>query len=80
MSRTWFIDTSERVLASFAGAFVTVVVAAGTDYVNVSTWKAAAIAGGAAAFSAIKGAIAAARSGTISPASLAAEPSPTAAD
>lgn len=76
MSSTWLKDTVERVLASFAGAFLTVIVAAGTDYVDVSTWKAAALAGGAAAFSVLKAAVAAARPNTISPASLAAEPAP----
>lgn len=44
----------ERGTWTFAQAFLAVVVAAGTDYVNVATWKAAAIAGGAAVFSFLK--------------------------
>lgn len=76
MSSTWLKDTLERVISTFAQAFLAVLIAAGTDYVNVSTWKAAAVAGGAAVFSVLKSALAAARPNTISPASLAAEPAP----
>jgi hypothetical protein len=67
----WLKDTIERVLTTFAGAFLTVLVAAGTDYVDVSTWKAAAVAGGAAVFSVLKAAIASRTSNAVSPASLA---------
>lgn len=44
----------ERGIWTFAQAFFAVVAAAGTDYVNVATWKAAGIAGGAALISFIK--------------------------
>jgi hypothetical protein len=67
---SWLRDTAERVVASFFGAFLTVLAAAGTDYVNVSTWRAAAIAGGAAVFSVLKAAVASRRADTVSPASL----------
>lgn len=46
-------DIVLRALKTFVQAFLAVFIAAGTDYVNVSTLKAAAIAGGAAVFSAV---------------------------
>lgn len=48
----------ERALWTAGQTFLAVLVAAGTDYINVATWKAAAIAAGAAGLSALKTAIA----------------------
>ncbi|MGQ0668071.1 MAG: hypothetical protein ACT4PO_00085 [Actinomycetota bacterium] len=50
-------DIAERTLFTAAEAFLAVLVAAGTGYVNVSTLRAAAIAAGAAAIAAAKVAI-----------------------
>lgn len=47
----------ERALWTAAQAGLAVLVAAGTDYVNVATWKAAVIAAGAAGLSALKTAL-----------------------
>lgn len=44
----------ERGAWTFAQAFLAVLVASGTDYVNVATLQAAAIAGGAALISFLK--------------------------
>lgn len=44
----------ERALWTAGQTFLAVLVAAGTDYINVATWKAAAVAAGAAALSALK--------------------------
>ena len=44
----------ERGVWTFAQAFLAVLVASGTDYVNVATLQAAAIAGGAALISFLK--------------------------
>lgn len=44
----------ERATWTFAQAGLAVLVASGTDYINVATWKAAGIAGGAALFSFLK--------------------------
>lgn len=45
---------AERASWTFVQAALAVLVASGTDYVNVETWKAAGIAGGAAVFSVLK--------------------------
>lgn len=50
-------DLIERAVWTAAQSFLTVLVAAGTDYVNVATWKAAVIAAGAAGLSALKTAV-----------------------
>jgi len=50
-------DLVERALWTAAQSFLTVLVAAGTDFVNIATWKAAAIAAGAAGLSALKTAV-----------------------
>ena len=47
----------ERALWTAGQAFLAVLVAAGTDYIDVTTWKAAAIAAGAAGLSALKTAL-----------------------
>ena len=47
-------DLISRAMWTAAQSFLTVLVAAGTDFVNIATWKAAAIAAGAAALSALK--------------------------
>lgn len=47
-------EIGKRAAWTFAQAALAIVIAAGTDYVNVDTWKAAAIAGGAAVFSFLK--------------------------
>lgn len=44
----------ERGAWTFAQAALAILVASGTDYVNVATWKAAGIAGGAALISFLK--------------------------
>lgn len=46
-------DVVSRAVKTFVQSTLAVVVAAGTDYVNVATWKAAVIGGGAAAISAL---------------------------
>lgn len=47
-------DLTERAVWTAAQALLTVLVAAGTGWVDVATWKAAGIAAGAAALSALK--------------------------
>lgn len=48
---------AERAALTFAQAFLSVVVAAQTDWVDLAVWKAAAVAGGAAALSALLNAV-----------------------
>jgi len=67
----WVKDTIERVVVTFVQAFLAVVVAAGTDWLDVSTLRAAAIAGGAAVLAALKAVVATRTPDTVSPASLA---------
>lgn len=50
-------NLASRALWTAAQAGLTVLAAAGADFINVATWKAAAIAAGAAALSALKTAI-----------------------
>lgn len=47
----------ERAAWTFVQTALAIVVAAGTDYVNVATWKGAVIGAGAAALSALKNGI-----------------------
>lgn len=54
-SKTFVIDLAERVIFTFAEAFLAVLVASGTGFVNIDTVKGAAIAGGAAVLSVLKG-------------------------
>ena len=70
-TREWLKDAAERVVVTFLQTFLAVLVAAGTDYLNVSTLRAAAIAGGAAVLAALKAVIASRTPDTVSPASLA---------
>lgn len=67
--KNWLKDTAERAIASFLEAFLTIVIAANTTWFNLSTIRAAAVAGGVAAFTVIKAALANIRPGTMSPAS-----------
>lgn len=46
-------EAAERVALTFAEAALAVVVAAQTSFVDLAVWKAAAVAGGAAALSAL---------------------------
>ncbi len=53
----------ERGAWTFAQAALAILVASGTDYVNIATWKAAGIAGGAALISFLKNVTVQAREG-----------------
>ena len=55
-TKRWAIDALERVLATFAQAFLAIIVAA--PILDMSTWKAAAVSGIAAAMSALKALVA----------------------
>ena len=66
----WWIDALVRIVRSAAQGFIGALLA-GTTLLSVSTWHAAAIAGGMAAIAAIKSIIATSKKGTLSPASLA---------
>lgn len=50
-------DMLTRAGWTFVQTLLAVVVAAGTDYVNVATWRAAVVAAGAAALSSLKTAV-----------------------
>lgn len=71
--KQWLIDTGERVLRTFLQTFISVMVASGTDWFNLSAVRGAAIAGGAAVLVVLSSALAALKNGTISPASLVAD-------
>lgn len=64
-TKTWLIDTLERAAFSFAEAFVAALV-----LTDLSSVKVALVAGGTALLATLKAALAARRSGTISPASV----------
>lgn len=66
----WARDTVERLVSTFVETFLAIVVAAGTDHFDLSTIKAAGVAGVAAVFAVIKAAIASRKAQAISPASL----------
>ena len=55
-TRQWFKDMAERALATFVQAFLAIIIASET--LNVSTLKAAMVAGIAAVLSAVKSALA----------------------
>ena len=55
-TKRWLIDAFERVVATFAQAFLAIIVAA--PILDMSTWKAAAVSGIAAAMSVLKALIA----------------------
>lgn len=63
--KDWAIDTAERLIWTFLQAFLAVITLG-----NMSTVRTAAIAGAAAALSALKSAVAARIPNTISPASV----------
>ena len=67
----WLKDTLERAAFTFAEAFIALVLAAGTDWLNLSTIRAAGIGALAAALAVVKAAIATRTPDTVSPASLA---------
>ena len=68
----WIKDTAERVLFTFLETFLAIVLAVSTTEWDLSTAKAAAIGGVAAALAVIKAAIASRKTtNTVSPASLA---------
>ncbi len=54
-SKTLFKDIAERAIFTFLEVALAVVVAAGTNFINVATWKAAAVGGTAAVFAVILG-------------------------
>lgn len=65
----WWIDALVRITRSALQGFIGALLA-GATLLSVSTWQAAAIAGGMAAIAAVKSIIATTKRGTISPASL----------
>jgi hypothetical protein len=69
--RSWLIDTGERALFTFLETFLALVLAAGTDWLNLSTVRAAGIGALAATLAVVKAAIASRTPDTVSPASLA---------
>lgn len=58
VDRKFLLDAAERVVVTFIQVAIAVVVASGADWVDVNTWEAAGLAGGAAALSALKAVIA----------------------
>lgn len=66
----WWIDALVRVGRSAAQGFLGALIAAGTNLIDLSSLRAAAIAAGLAALTAAKAIIARTRPGTITPASL----------
>jgi hypothetical protein len=69
--KQWLIDTGERALFTFLETFLALVLAAGTDWLNLSTVRAAGIGALAATLAVVKAAIASRTPDTVSPASLA---------
>jgi hypothetical protein len=69
--KQWLIDTAERALFTFLETFLALVLAAGTDWLNLSTIRAAGIGALAATLAVVKAAIASRTPDTVSPASLA---------
>lgn len=67
-SRIDWYDLAERSGWTAVQTFVVTIAAAGADYVNVASWKAAALAAGAAGISALKNAIVHINSGGDTPA------------
>ncbi len=56
-------DVLERSVKTFIQSALSIVVAAGTNYVDVATWKAAVVGAGAAALSALYNGLSNLRSG-----------------
>jgi len=69
--KQWFVDTVERAAFTFAETFIALMLATGTDWLNLSAARAAGIGALAAALAVIKAAIASRATSTISPASFA---------
>jgi hypothetical protein len=69
--KQWLIDTGERALFTVLETFLALVLAAGTDWLNLSTVRAAGIGALAATLAVVKAAIASRTPDTVSPASLA---------
>jgi hypothetical protein len=69
--RQWLIDTAERAGFTFLETFLALVLASGTDWLNLSAIRAAGIGALAAALAVVKAAIASRTPDTVSPASLA---------
>jgi hypothetical protein len=69
--KQWLIDTAERAGFTFLETFLALVLASGTDWLNLSAIRAAGIGALAAALAVIKAAIASRKTEAVSPASLA---------
>ena len=69
--RQWLIDTAERVAFTFLETFLALVLASGTDWLDLSALRSAGIGALAAALAVVKAAIASRTSSAVSPASLA---------
>jgi hypothetical protein len=69
--KQWLIDMGERALFTFLETFLALVLANGTDWLNLSAIRAAGIGALAAALAVIKAAIASRKTEAVSPASLA---------
>jgi hypothetical protein len=69
--KQWLIDMGERALFTFLETFLALVLASGTDWLNLSTIRAAGIGALAAALAVVKAAIASRKTEAVSPASLA---------
>jgi type II secretory pathway pseudopilin PulG len=70
-TKQWLIDVAERTFWTFVETFLSIVLVAGVANWDISTLRAAGLSALAAALAVVKGAIASARAGTISPASTA---------
>jgi hypothetical protein len=57
-TKAWFFDIVERVVATFAAAFLGSLLLAGANVLHLSSWHTAALAGVAAALSFLKGLVA----------------------
>jgi len=68
--KQWLIDTAERTASTFVQVFIGLMLASGTDWLNLSAIRAAGIGAGVAALTVVKSAIASRFADTISPASL----------
>jgi hypothetical protein len=69
--KQWLIDMGERALFTFLETFLALVLAAGTDWLNLSAIRAAGIGALAATLAVLKAAIASRKTEAVSPASLA---------
>jgi len=69
--KSWLIDMAERAAFTFLETFLALVLASGTDWLDLSALRSAGIGALAAALAVIKAAIASRTTGDVSPASLA---------